>query len=157
MSPARFIHAGINLVPKRSCLTNWLVMEVWVTWITDDHETVGIVFLDFAKAFDSANHRFSLTKLRAYDIHDDIVSRVAAFLGNRSFRVAVNGCHSEVTAAESGVLQGSVLGPLLYLLYVKDLPDLLTGKVLLFADDVKLVSPRSSLDTLLRDLQIPHE
>ncbi len=69
----------------------------------------------------------------------------------------VNGCRSEVTAAESGVPQGSVLGPLLFLLFVNDRPDLLTGKVLLFADDVKLVSRRSSLDTLLSDPQITHK
>ncbi len=58
----------------RSCLTNLLVMEEWATRIIDDHETADIVFLDFAKAFDSVNHRFLLTKLRAYGIHEDVVA-----------------------------------------------------------------------------------
>ncbi len=66
-------------------------MEECVTRIIDGHETADIFFLDFAKAFDSVTHRYELTKFRAYGIHDDIVSLVAAFLGNRPFRVGVNG------------------------------------------------------------------
>ncbi len=91
-----------GFVPKRPCQTNLLVMEEWVTRIIDDRETADNVFLDFAKKFDSVDHRFLFTKLQAYGINGEIVSWITAFLGNTSFRVLVNGCRSEVTAAESG-------------------------------------------------------
>ncbi len=90
-------------------------------------------------------------------MHGEIVSWIAAFLGRRSFRVSVNGCRLEVTTVEKGVPQGSVLRPLLHLLYVNGLSDILPGKILFFADDVKLVSPSSSLNILLSDLPITHE
>ncbi len=70
---------------------------------------------------------------------------------------SLNGYFSEVTAAESGVPQGSVLGLRVFLLYVNDLPDLLFRKVRLFADNAKLVSPRTPIGTLLSDLQIIHD
>ncbi len=67
-------------------------------------------------------------------------------LARRSFRVRIHDCLFLPFLTSSGVPQGSVLGPLLFLLFVNDLPDLLEGKILLFADDVKIISPRSQYD-----------
>ncbi len=66
--------------------------------------------------------------------------------------MAVNGCVSESRSAQSRVPQGSVLGPILFLIYVNDLSDLLQEKVLLFADDVKLISDRFHFQPLQNDL-----
>ncbi len=71
--------------------------------------------------------------------------------------MAVNGCVSECRSTQSGAPQGSVLGPILFLIYVNDLPDLLQVKVLLFADDVELISQRSHAQTLQNDLTKAYE
>ncbi len=100
------------------------------------HESVDIVFLDFSKAFDSANHRLLCVKLRAYGVHVRVVEWIQSFLAQRSSMVRVQDCSSLPFPASSGVPPGSVLGPFLFLLFVNVLPDMLEGKVLLFAEDV---------------------
>ncbi len=72
----------------------------------------------------------------AYGIDAGLIRWIQAFLRDRSFRVAVNGCVSESRSAQSGVPQGSVLRSIIFLVYVNDLPDLLQEKLLRFADDV---------------------
>ncbi len=112
----------------------------------DAHESVDVVFLDFSKAFDSVNHRLLCVKLRAYGVHVEVVEWIQSFLAQRSFRVRVHDCLSLPLPASSGVPQRAVLGLLPFLLFVNDLPDLLEGKILLFADDVKIISSRSQYD-----------
>ncbi len=85
------LDAQHGFVPRRSCLTNLLLTEQWVTYFMDAGETVNKVFLDFAKAFDSANHRTLCLKLNAYGINPMVVDWVQAFLSIRHFRVRVNG------------------------------------------------------------------
>ncbi len=143
--------SAFQKVPTRSCLTNLLLTEEWLTLISDEGD-VDMMFLDFSKAFDSVNHRFLLNKLVAYGIDAGLIRGIQAFLRGRSFRVAVNGCVSESRSAQRGVPQGSVLGPILFLIYVNDLLDLLQEKVRLFDDYVKLISQRSYLPTLQNDL-----
>ncbi len=62
-----------DFVPRRSCLTNLLLTEQWITQLMDAHESVNEVFLDFSKAFDSVNHRLLCVKLRAYGVHVQVV------------------------------------------------------------------------------------
>ncbi len=82
-----------------------------------------------------------------------VVDWVQAFPANRHFRVRINGKVSDPRSAGSGVPQGSVLGPTLFLLFVNDLADVLEGRVLLFADDAKLIAPRSDFNIMQRNLR----
>ena len=117
---AFFIQTGFlsplqhGFVPRRSCLSNLLITEERVTRIIDSGETADMVFLDFAKAFDSVNHRKLLAKLISAGVHPELVSWIGAFLKNRTFQVRVKDQLSTPGQATSGVPKGSVLGPILF-------------------------------------------
>ena len=90
------------------------------------------------KAFDTVSHVHLLDKLASIDIVSDLWLWFRAYLANRFQYVSVNNQYSQLLPVESGVLQGSILGPLLFILYVNDLPDtFLHSNMLLFADDTK--------------------
>ena len=92
--------------------------------------------LDVAKAFDTVPHERLIGKLRHYGITHNIHSWVASFLKGRTQSVVVDGARSQSVAAESGgVPPGTELGPLLFLLYINDLPECVSSQVRLFADD----------------------
>ncbi len=105
----------------------------------DFGEGVDLVYLDFAKAFDSVNQRISCDRMLACGIHLFIVNWTRSFL----FQVRVAESYSAPVLACSGVPQGSILGHILFLIFVNDLPDVLSGSVLLFVDDDKLIAARS--------------
>ncbi len=92
-----------GFVPRRCCLTNLLTAEERITTLMDTGEDVDLVYLDFAKAFDSVNHRMLVDKMLMYGIHRSIVDWTRAFLFNRSFRVRVEGSLSDPVPAVSGV------------------------------------------------------
>ena len=96
-----------------------------------------VVYLDFQKAFDTVPHKRLMVKLQAYGISGVILNWINAFLNGRTQRVIVNGIASRKEAVLSGVPQGSVLGPLLFVLYINDLPDTLICHCMMFADDTK--------------------
>ena len=123
----------------KSCFTNLLeTFEDW-TISVDQGNGVDVVFLDFKKAFDSVPHQRLLIKLRSYGIADDCLNWIGDFLCGRYKRlVVVNGEKSGWFPVVSGVPQGSVLGPLLFILYVNDIPDLVDSKIKMFADDIKI-------------------
>ena len=103
-------------------------------WI-DVGSPVDIIYLDFQKAFDKVPHQRFLLKLKAHGIGDSITDWIEQWLTDRRQRVVVDG---EVSSVLSGVPQGSVLGPTLFLIYINDLDDSITSNVLKFADDTKL-------------------
>ena len=116
-----------------------------------------IILLDFSKAFDKVNHSKLLWKLHQYGIRGHVLNWVRAFLGSRSQRVVIEGEESESIPVTSGVPQGSVLGPILFLIYINDLPDEVCSQVRLFADDTALYLTMESEDsgpTLQSDLDI---
>jgi hypothetical protein len=140
---------------KRSCLTNLLeTLEEW-TKAKDAGNNVDIIFLDFKKAFDTVPHGRLLHKLQSYGISGNLLNWIRNFLVGREMRVIVNGQYTEWNKVRSGVPQGSVLGPLLFLLYVNDLPDTISSSVKLFADDTKLwreIKSKEDSEELRQDL-----
>ena len=106
----------------------------------DDRDSVDVAYLDFSKAFDSVPHKRLLYKLHAYGIRGKLLQWVEAFLTERSQRVVVQGAKSQWSPVASGIPQGSVLGPTLFIIFVNDIPTQLHGSVKLFADDAKVYS-----------------
>ena len=112
-----------------------------------------IILLDFLKAFDKVNHSKLLWKLHQYGIRGHVLNWIQAFLGSRSQRVEDE--ESESMPVTSGVSQDSVLGPILFHIYINDLPDEVCSHVRLFADDTALYLTMESEDdgsTLQSDL-----
>ena len=99
---------------------------------------VDMIIMDFSKAFDVVPHNRLLNKLNRYGIHSRTHAWITSFLKHRVQRVVVGGEHSTWTDVVSGVPQGTVLGPLLFLAYINDLPQNISSSVRLFADDCVL-------------------
>merc|ERR1711895_127695 len=97
-----------------------------------------MAILDFSKAFDTVPHEHLLGKMEFYGIKGPLLDWSAAFLKTRSQSVVVDGKRSKPAKVLSGVPQGTVLGPLLFLLHINDLPSVVTSTVRLFADDCLL-------------------
>ena len=100
--------------------------------------TVDAAYLDFSKAFDSVPHRRLLGKLESYGIHGTLLQWIESFLSDRTQTAMLNGHPSSPGPVVSGVPQGSVLGPLLFVIYINDLPEQLNSPCLMFADDSKV-------------------
>ncbi len=112
-----------------------------------DGRRTHVVYLDFAKAFTSVKPRFLLAKLKSSGIDGAVLNWIKSYLSNRSYLVQI--VLSEEAPCLSGAPQGSVIGPLLFLLYIHDLPTTLGNSAFHIADDVKMVFPRSQSSHLL--------
>ena len=138
----KYQHAFIG---KRSCTTQLLeAIDNW-TKLIDEGECVDIIYLDFAKAFDTVPHNRLLRKCKALGIGGKILDWIAAFLIRRQ-RVIVQGTPSNWAEVASGVPQGSVLGPVLFIMFINDMPDQINSFISMFADDTKLYGSSSTLN-----------
>ena len=104
------------------------------------------VLIDFAKAFDSVPHGRLLLKLQALGVHGSLLQWFRSFLTTRRQRVVVNGHFSDWSAVSSGVPQGSILGPLLFIIYVNDISSVVRSNIQMFADDLTLYRVVSSFE-----------
>ena len=122
----------------RSCLTNLLdFLEDATKWV-DEGIPVDVIYLDFAKAFDKVPHTRLIKKLEAHGISGKVSLWISNWLSNRKQRVSLNSNLSGWSDVLSGVPQGSVLGPLLFLIFINDIDDELSCKIIKFADDTKI-------------------
>jgi len=123
-------------------LTNLLSFLDKVTGYVDVGDSVDAVFLDFAKSFDKVPHERLSTKLISHDVK--IASWIRGWLSNREQRVCIGGDSSQWRCVTSGVPQGSVLGPVLLLIYINDLDNGVWNLMLKFADDAKIFSKKNN-------------
>ncbi len=131
-----------------------MVSELW--WLVQSlgQPFLDLVYLDFAKAFDSANHQMLCDKMFAYGIHQTIVNWTRSIFFKLAFKFCVTESESALVPSCSVVPRCWIMGSIRFLVFVNDLPDVLSGNDLLFADDVKLMSARSQYKELYPSLQV---
>ena len=146
---------------RKSCVTQLLEsIQKW-TELLDQGDSVDVIYLDFQKAFDSVPHQRLLKKIYGYGIRGNLYNSIYDFLTNRRQRVVMNSAKIRVGQyILSGIPQESVLGPLLFLLYINDLPSVVQSYIKIFADDTKLfgaIKDEYDSEVLQNDLHLPDE
>ena len=142
---------------RRSCTTQLLQVVEDLASSIDNKGQTDVIMLDLSKEFDKVPHHRLMYKVEFYGIRDSLHQWLADFLSNRTQQVVLDGSKSSSAPVLSGVPQGSVVGPLLFLLYMNDLPDYVThgSSVRLFADDCALyhtIRSQEDADQLQQDL-----
>ena len=136
----------------------YLVHEILKNFNCNEHFETRSVYLDMSKAFDKVWHQGLIYKLEQNGVKGNLLEMFKSYLSEREQRVVMNGVYSDWGHLNSGVPQGSVLGPLLFLVYVNDLENGIKSSIKFFADDTSLFSivqdPKISAEDLNYDLQL---
>ena len=142
---------------KRSCESQLIELTSQLSELLDQGKEVDAIVLDFSKAFDKVNHSKLIQKTNNIGVNSQVVKWISSFLSNRTQEVAVDGFHSNHCSVTSGVPQGSVIGPSLFLIYINDLPSKVNSEVRLFADDTVIYTTTDKKDQLQKDLKTLEE
>ena len=121
-------------ITHNSCESQLILIVQDLAKGLNDEEQIDAVLLDFSKAFDKVPHQRLLEKLRHYGVRDSINQWIADFLADRQQEVVLEGVHSNATSITSGVPQGTVLGHLLFFVYINDMSEKISSSTRLFAD-----------------------
>ena len=135
-----YIDVVLTLSMGRSTTLQLLhVLDIWAE-VLDQGGTLDVIYCDFMKAFDKVPHRRLVHKIEKYGITGNILGWTKAFLSGRTQYVVLNDAKSKIARVTSGIPQGSVLGPLLFVIYINDMPEVVDKDriVYLFADDTKV-------------------
>ena len=140
---------------KLSCETQLIEFVDNIVKNLQNGTQTDVIVMDFSKAFDKVSHNCLIKKLEYYGISGPTQMWIKNFLANRKQKVVVQGVSSSECPVSSGVPQGSVLGPSLFLFYINDLPNNISSQVRLFADDTIVylaMKPTSNNKVLQKDL-----
>ena len=141
---------------KRSTLSNLLVYMEMLTSALDNQIPVDVNYLDFKKAFDTVPHKRLLAKLHDFGIRGLVLKWIEDFLSDRKMFVKIRNASSDHMNVTSRVPQGSVLGPVLFIVFINDLVNEMECPMLLFADDAKVfvkINTDEDIQALTRDMK----
>ena len=134
-----------DFVAGRSAVSNLIVADSLLSTHIDSHTPVDMILFDFSKAFDRVPHNLLIHRLAQLGIHGSLLNWLASFLTSRTQSVHVSDLYSPPTSVESGVIQGSVLGPTLFSSFISSIAScILYSYHLFYADDLKIIHPITS-------------
>ena len=151
-----FLPEQFDFLKGKSCLSQ--LLPSFHNWALERNNglTPDVIFLDLSKAYDSVPHERLLTKIHAYGIQGPVLSCLRCFLPNQYQRVVLREHHTSWTSVMSGVPQGAVLGPILFLIYINDISRNIMSDTKLFTDDMKvyrvLGDTKEDVEELQKDL-----
>lgn len=142
---------------KRSTISNLIHITDFLSTNMDKNTQVDVIYTDFSKAFDKVDHIILLEKLDIFGFSNNLLKWFKSYLIGRNQQVFFNGVNSRIFTSTSGIPQGSILGPLLFIIFINDICDKIKSDCILYADDLKIFRQIISVDDcelLQRDIDV---